>query len=173
MSASESIAKRLNSLLAVNGETPNSADAIVVLGAPCTAVNELNELCKRRVQAAAAFWQARKAPWLITTGHRGEAITMANYARNLGVERDAIVIEPHAQSTKENASKTAELMRQRGLSTAIVVSNQYHVRRGLFWFRKMGIDCVAGTPVDDPPKLEPVAREFAAWGYTLIRSISK
>ena len=172
MSLLAPLAKKLNSALTIDGRAPSSADVIIILGAPCVDVNELNKLCKRRVEAAVDFWKAGKAPWLIPTGHRGEAVTMANYARELGVPKDSILVEPHAKTTKENAERSREIMVKAGLSKAIVVSNGYHVRRGLYWFRKVGIECVAGTPADDSVPFQPVAREFAAWGYTVLRSFA-
>src|SRR5262245_23151879 len=121
------------------------ADAIVVLGAPVLPGGVLSGTVEERVRAGVALWQRGFGQWLILSGGVAlagsppEAPAMAALARHLGVPASAVWIEDRSRSTRENALFSASLMRARGLRTALVVTQPYHLRRALGFFAQQGI----------------------------------
>jgi uncharacterized SAM-binding protein YcdF (DUF218 family) len=114
------------------------ADVIVVLGGG-------EEGTTRRAQHAAALYHQGIAPVVLCVGGTtwtsglSEAAHCAAVAGQLGVPADAIIIEADSLSTEENAIRSAALMRGRGWSTAVVVSDDYHLLRARWMFARQGV----------------------------------
>ena len=109
-------------------------DAIIVLGYP--ADNDGNPTPEQlaRVSEGVREYERGVAPRLILTGgpaHNNfvEAESMARVARAQGVPQSAIVLEPQASSTIENACYSAHIMRQHGWRSAEVITSRYHLPR--------------------------------------------
>ncbi|HJZ87800.1 MAG TPA: YdcF family protein [Polyangia bacterium] len=121
------------------------ADAIVVLGAPVGPGGAIGAALEERVRAGVALWQRGLGQWLIVSGGAAlaglmpEAPAMAARARELGVPADAVWVEDQSRSTRENAERSAALLRARGLGSAIVVTQPYHLRRAIAFFTRQGI----------------------------------
>src|SRR4051812_43389138 len=83
----------------VHSDTAGSADAIVVLGAGVVGPCEPNLHAVRRAMLAVRLWQARRAPIVVFTGGAPDGLpcaiseVMANLAVELGLPRDAVVLE--------------------------------------------------------------------------------
>jgi DUF218 domain len=134
--------------------------AIVVPGH--SRLGRVSRRCLRLVHAAAALAAERDADVVVFSG-RGEAEAMRDaWPGPAGVE---LVVEPTARVTGENAARTLPLLRERGVTRAIVVCGRAHAPRVRFLFgglyRRYGVD-VEVHPV--PWTLHPaaVARELAA-----------
>ena len=54
----------------------------------------------------------------------------------LGVPDAAILVEPSSNTTQENALLVADLMKSRGLISAILVTSPYHQRRASLLFSR-------------------------------------
>src|SRR5690606_9183111 len=89
-----------------------------------------------------------------------EAEVMAARARALGVPASALVLEPLARDTRENARYAAAAMRAAGWRTALVVSSPSHLRRAAHWFRVEGVEA-AFAPAEPEGRLGAL-REGAA-----------
>lgn len=95
-----------------------------------------------RTETAVTLWQQGLAPLLLFSGasldpdsvSSGEL--MKREAVRLGVPAGAILVEPLSATTEENAKRTAEVMQQRGLHTAILVTSPYHQRRASVLFAR-------------------------------------
>ena len=95
-----------------------------------------------RTEMAVSLWQQGFAPLLLFSGasldpdsvSSGEL--MKREAVRMGVPAGAILVEPLSATTEENANRTAELMQQRGLHTAILVTSPYHQRRASLLFSR-------------------------------------
>jgi uncharacterized SAM-binding protein YcdF (DUF218 family) len=154
-------------------QPPHTVDVIVVLGAPVEADGTVGPTLKARVDTAAALFHAGYASALICTGANVqnayvEASVMAAYARDLGIPSSAIVVEPHARTTTENARYSVALMNQRTWRSAIVVTSPYHTARARYAFVKHGIDVitVASDPlsrVSWPQRLTAILYESVSW----------
>lgn len=95
-----------------------------------------------RVVAAVDLWKQGYAKVLVFSGGSldpdsapsGEL--MKRQAVRLGVPERAIVVEPEAATTQENARNVARLMHQAGLRSAILVTSPYHQRRASLHFAR-------------------------------------
>ncbi len=120
------------------------ADAIVVLGAPLRADGSLTAVVEERVRAGVELWHRGGAPVVCFTGGRNrwarhaqtEADAMAAFALELGLPRDAAIVERESRYTMENATKSATLLR--GRRSLWVVTTPFHLRRASLWFRRLG-----------------------------------
>ncbi|MFQ4137185.1 YdcF family protein [Nodosilinea sp. PGN35] len=146
------------------------AEAIVVLGGaikpqfpprPWIDVAEEGD----RVLHGARLYLEGKAPLLVLSGgritwgqgqSRSEAADMAELAEAMGVPPSAIVLEPDALNTFENAAYTQVLLANLGIERILLVTSAMHMPRSLAIFRKQGFDAipaptdfrVAGDPAD-------------------------
>lgn len=135
-------------------QSGQSVDAVVALGAPPQAPDAPGPVLERRLDHAVAVWRRRRVGYLVVTGGTvgsplAEADIMRDLARALGVADDRIVVEDRARNTFENALYTGLIMRQRGWSRAVVVTDAFHMPRALFVFRRLGL-CVEGDAVRGP-----------------------
>jgi uncharacterized SAM-binding protein YcdF (DUF218 family) len=155
-----------------------AADAIVVLGTPLGAANNLTDVAQERVRAGVVLWQRGLAPILCLSGggaHRiapdrpREADVMAEHAATLGVPPSALRIERESLSTADNARLSAALLAADGCRRVWVVTQPFHTRRSRFWFRRVGLDALAWHDDDSIEFRDPrralfwIAREYVAW----------
>lgn len=66
-----------------------------------------------------------------STSNYTEAEGMANYLEQHGVPRDKMLLENKATSTYENLKFSQDMMKERGLSSALIVTHTYHGNRAL------------------------------------------
>lgn len=131
-------------------------DAILVLGYPADSDGNPTPEQLARVTEAVHEYERGVAPRLILSGgaahnHFVEADVMARAARAQGIPDSAIVLEPEAQDTIQNACFAARIMKERGWGSAEVVSSASHLpRAGLI---------LSGLPIEwrthAAPPLEP------------------
>lgn len=104
---------------------------------------------RRRIGHAVSLYKAGAAPRLMLCGGAGEARAMHDAALAAGVPAEAILLDTVSTSTFENAREAARLMRSHGLSTALLVSDGYHLPRARLLFRLHGVAvaaCSAAPP---------------------------
>jgi len=108
------------------------ADAIVAISGDTGA----------RAESAIGLWKEGYAPLLIFSGGSSDpqsvasAELMKRAAVAAGVPADAIAVEGTSATTEENAQRVAELMKGRGLRSAILVTSPYHQRRAAILFER-------------------------------------
>jgi uncharacterized SAM-binding protein YcdF (DUF218 family) len=121
-------------------------DAVVGLGSALTADGGLTVIGDERVRATVEVWRRGGARIVCFSGGRtrggrvSEASVMGEAARALGVPGAALRLEEDAQNTEENARKTAALLRADGVRRVWVVSQPFHLRRSVLWFRRAGLE---------------------------------
>ena len=98
------------------------ADVAIVLGG-----------CSDRPQRAAMLYRAGKVQSIIVTG-RGDTDINASILEKMGVPASAIIKEPLAKNTFENASFSLKLAQSLGYNRVIVVTSWYHSRRAMMCF---------------------------------------
>ena len=114
-------------------DEPRKADAIVALSGDTSGA---------RAAKAVELYRAGHAPVIIFSGASVDpssapsAELMAREAIALGVPRDAIVVEPLARTTEDNARLVREVMVQRGYRSALLVTSGYHERRAALAFSR-------------------------------------
>jgi uncharacterized SAM-binding protein YcdF (DUF218 family) len=148
----------------------------VVLGAPVRADGSLRDVVEERVQAGVALWRRGLAPLLCMTGGRGpgivaaisEASAMARRAEELGVPARCLLLEDASRNTSTNARNINMLLRRGRAGRVIVVTQPFHSRRSVLWFRRMGLEAVAYRIEDSVQFRQPrrgfrwVLKEYAS-----------
>lgn len=159
-----------------------SADVILVLGAGLRPDGRPGPALTRRSTHAADLWREGYAPRIICSGGtpgqvtiRSEADACAEILREQGVPSEVILLEDDSRSTEENAIESRQLMASRGWSTAILVTDGFHLLRAHWIFRLYGLD-VSLSPVRDerPGALEytlQIAREIAALHWLVVKQV--
>jgi uncharacterized SAM-binding protein YcdF (DUF218 family) len=141
-------------------ESAPSAGAIVLLGGaispphPPLYWTDLNGAVDR-IFHAARLWRAGKAPIVVSSGGGGPYIggpqtpseAMADILVELGVARDAIVLEKQSRNTYENALYSKRLLDERGIRDVLVVTSASHMLRALSVFRSLGLHAIP-APTD-------------------------
>jgi uncharacterized SAM-binding protein YcdF (DUF218 family) len=104
------------------------------------------------VEHAVRLLRAGKGRRLLMTGGLGlyppaEAYLMRDLAVAEGVPDACIVVEDQATSTLQSAVRCTQILHQNGWSTALIVTDRYHLRRALMVFRSLGVSAVgSATP---------------------------
>ncbi len=128
------------------------AEAIVVLGGGVHLNGSLTAGSLERTLYGAALYRRGMAPHVIFSGGvvrdapRAEAEAMAELAGQLGVPKEAMLLERASGTTYENAVEVVRLMRKRGLRRALLVTSATHMYRSQLAFRRQGVE-VLPAPV--------------------------
>jgi uncharacterized SAM-binding protein YcdF (DUF218 family) len=133
--------------MAPGGNTDRgSFEVIVVLGQPADADGNPTPEVLSEVTEAVREYERGVAPRIIFTGGAVanrfvEAQVMARTAEAQGIPRSAVLVEPQARDTIENACYSTRLMKANSWRSAEVISNAAHLpRAGLVWSRTPGIE---------------------------------
>jgi uncharacterized SAM-binding protein YcdF (DUF218 family) len=149
-----------------------SADAIVLLGGflkqplPPRIAPDLTAAADRAVEAA-RLYRAGKAQRIVVSGGNlpwrfavaPEAELVADLLVELGVPRDALVLETASRNTRENAVNTARIFAEHGWKSGLLVTSGLHMKRALGTFRQVGLD-LTPAPADIPSRLPEVPVPF-------------
>ncbi len=119
-------------------------DAIIVLGGGLLGNCELDPTLKARMETAIQLYEQKKAAQFIVSGGANnnacvEAIAMRQFALSEEVPEAAIIVEQLAQNTYENAYYSVNLMKQKGMRSAIVVTSDFHSKRANIIFEQYPI----------------------------------
>ena len=120
-------------------------DAILVLGTPADSEGNPTPAQLSHVTEAVHEYDRGMAPRLILTGGPAhneyvEAQVMARVAEAQGIPASAIVVEPAARDTIQNACYSVRIMKARGWRSAEVVSTPSHLPRAGLIFSRMPIE---------------------------------
>lgn len=148
------------------------AQAIVVLGAAQYA-GKPSPVLRARLDHALNLWNRHLASLLILTGGTGagdttsEAAVGRNYARKHGVPDSAILVENEGRTTSESMRAVAGMLEVRGLQTALLVSDPFHMLRLRILARRFGF-----TPYTSPTQTSPISpNREARWKYIFSESL--
>lgn len=164
------------STLAVLGwgelDQSRKADAIVVLGAAQYA-GKPSPVLKARLDHALGLWGRGMATRLILTGGKGTGDTTSEaavgriYAQKHGVPDSAILLETGGRTTRESMQTVARIMESKGLRSAILVSDPFHMLRLWIIARRFGL-----TPYTSPTRTSPISpNREQRWKYVLGESV--
>lgn len=140
------------------------ADAIIILGARVRPDGQPGSDLLSRIYHALDLYQAGYAENIICTGgFAGDRLSAAavacRFATEHGVPPERVWLAAGTSSTAEDAAAAAEVMREQGWQTAILVSHPLHLYRAAWHFRRAGI-----TPYPSPTT---TAVERIAWPLRL------
>ncbi|MBI3538248.1 MAG: YdcF family protein, partial [Chloroflexi bacterium] len=151
-----------------NIDQARSVDAIIVLGSAVYPGGRPSPSLRARTLHAVELYRAGYAAHLILSGGIGanppsEARVMFQIARDADVPADALVLEEAARSTEENLSNSQRVMQARGWTTALIVSDSFHLFRAETIARDLGMQVFISPAVASPASNAPLPR---AW-YTV------
>jgi uncharacterized SAM-binding protein YcdF (DUF218 family) len=148
------------------------AQVIVVLGAAQYA-GKPSPVLRARLDHALDLWDRHLASLLILTGGTGagdttsEAAVGRNYARKHGVPDSAILVENEGRTTSESMRAVAAMLEVRGLQTALLVSDPFHMLRLRVLARRFGF-----TPYTSPTQTSPISpNREERWKYMFSESL--
>jgi uncharacterized SAM-binding protein YcdF (DUF218 family) len=132
------------------------ADAIVVLGA-AQYNGTPSPLFEARLDHAVKLYKDGIAPIFVVTGGKGrprdtttEAEAARDYAITQGVPASKILVEDQSRTTLEQIRTVGQMLRDRGLRSAVIVSDRTHMLRSLRIARDQGIEAY-GSPTTTSP----------------------
>lgn len=121
-----------------------NADAALILGAAVYGAKP-SPVFEERIRHGIALYKAKRVRALLFTGGFGEGTELAEsevartYALEAGVPAKAIAIETVSRTTKGNLVQAQKLLRYKGLSTALLVTDPLHMKRALRMSKDLGI----------------------------------
>ncbi len=148
------------------------AQAIVVLGAAQYA-GRPSPVLRARLDHAVGLWKRDLASLLILTGGTGtgdttsEAAVGRTYAKKRGVPDTLILVENEGRTTSESMQAVAGMLEVRGLHTALLVSDPFHMLRLRILARRFGF-----TPYTSPTRTSPIEpNREQRWKYIFSESV--
>ena len=148
------------------------AQAIVVLGAAQYA-GKPSPVLRARLDHALVLWNRHLAALLILTGGTGsgdttsEAAVGRTYAKKHGVPDSAIIVESEGRTTSESMRAVAGMLEVRGLQSALLVSDPFHMLRLRILARRFGF-----TPYTSPTRTSPISpNREERWKYIFSESL--
>ncbi|MDQ2965153.1 MAG: YdcF family protein [Chloroflexota bacterium] len=147
------------------------ADAIVVLGA-AQYDGVPSPVFRARLEHAVSLFHEGYAPFLFVTGGKavGDRTTEAGAAREFaiqqGVPADAILVEDGGRTTLESLRTVGRMLRERGATRVLFVSDRAHMLRVLRIARDEGIDAY-GSPTTNSPTDQTFAHRLEATTHEL------
>lgn len=160
-------------------QTPKAVDLIVILGGGmhCGA-GQLESASAARIERGLGLWRAGYAPRITLSdnsepgcpsqGLAGEKIVKALY----GNDGPEIILLPKMKTTRTEANAVAQIARERGFKSILLVTSPIHSRRASSTFRQVGLEVISVVsaeprfdsqmpkPVDRILALSPLAREI-------------
>jgi uncharacterized SAM-binding protein YcdF (DUF218 family) len=131
------------------------ADVIIVLGA-AEYSGHPSPVLEARLNHALWLYLKGMAPHVITTGGAGgdpvftEGSVGRSYLTARGVPPEAIIVEGEGESTVRSVAAVAEIMQRMNFTSAIVVSDGYHIYRVKKMLESRGVT-VYGSPRPSVP----------------------
>ena len=132
-------------------------DVLIVLGSPADADGNPTPTQLERVTEAVHEYERGVAPRMIFTGGAAhnrfvEAQVMARTAEAQGIPASAVLVEPEARNTIENACDSLRIMRSHGWQSAEVISSPSHLPRAGLILSRLPME----WRMHAAPALEPV-----------------
>ncbi len=153
------------------------SDVIIVLGAQVKEDGTPSVALERRLTAALETY--REDPqMIICCGAQGsnepaaEGDVMRAWLLARGVRDEDAIAETKSFNTRENLNYAKDIMDQRGLSHALIVTSDYHVPRALALCRQVGIPATGkGSPSKPEYFIKNHIREGLSWIKFILESM--
>lgn len=150
-----------------------TADVIIVLGGGAVGT-------ERRAVHGAVLYRQGYAPYILCSGGgsgtAAEADRCMRVAVEMGVPLRAVIRDTNSFSTEENAHEAAAIMAARGWESAVLVSDDFHLWRATWIFRRHGMTVYPSPaqqtvgPLARADKVYAVCRELLATGWQVGKS---
>jgi len=141
-----------------------TSDAIVVLGS--AQYNGVpSSIFEARLEHALQLYEDGVAPVVVTVGGKkaGDQFTEAeagrDYLANAGIPDDALLAVPEGVDTLESMQLVGDAFRERGWTSAVLVTDPWHAMRAERMAEDSGIGGES-SPTRQGPALQPRAKQF-------------
>ncbi len=148
------------------------AGSIVVLGA-AQYDGKPSPVLRARLDHGIDLWNRGMGKVLVFTGGQAygdttsEAEVGSIYAKKHGVPDTAILLEKKGRTTRESMLGVAEILATRGITSAILVSDPFHMLRLSITGRRFGL-----TTYTSPTRTSPISpNREKRWRYMLGESV--
>ena len=134
------------------------SDAIIVLGA-AQYVGHPSPVLGARLNHAEALWRAHVAHYVVLTGGVGKGDTMSEaevgrrYLIARGIPDSVILLERVGRTTGQSIRAATDILKQRGLTSAVLVSDPFHAMRLRILAFRHGLRAVTS-----PTRTSPIGR---------------
>ena len=153
------------------------SDVIIVLGAQVKEDGTPSVALERRLTAALETY--RDDPQvIICCGAQGanepaaEGDVMRAWLLERGAKEEDVIAETKSFNTRENLNYAKEIMNQRSLAHALIVTSDYHVPRALALCRQVGIPATGkGSPSKPEYFIKNHIREGLSWIKFILESM--
>lgn len=151
----------------------DDAQAVIVLGCQVRGETPSTMLARRCDAALETLGEHPNAVCVVSGGQGNgedisEAEAMRRYLKERGVPEERIVIEDKSTSTRENIRLSAELLRERGIDRAVIVTNDFHQYRADVYARRNGLN--VGHHSNRTPRLNLLNYWVREWAALLMVS---
>jgi len=155
----------------IDSEQLRRVDAIVVLGAGAFDDEIVAPDTAYRLMFGLTLLKKGFAPVMIVSGgsHRQtrkpDAVVMRNVALGLGIPPTEVILDPTPSTTRGQALSIADLARQRGLGSILLVTSPLHSYRAVRAFRRTGLEVVSApgpSSLTTAPSIILVAQDHVA-----------
>lgn len=148
------------------------AGSIVVLGA-AQYDGHPSPVLRARLDHGIDLWNRGMGKLLILTGGSGygdttsEAAVGRAYARKRGIPDSVIILEDKGRTTRESMLAVSEILANRGIKSAILVSDPFHMLRLSILAKRFGL-----TTYTSPTRTSPISpNREKRWRYMLGESV--
>jgi uncharacterized SAM-binding protein YcdF (DUF218 family) len=122
------------------------ADALIVLGYRCDD-NQIHPLLKERLDTTLKLFHTYKFRYILLSGgavksSTTEAEIMRDYLLAQGVPEDRMILESRSRNTVHNLVNCKVVMRELEMTTCVLVSNSFHIRRMNYIMKALQIPAV-------------------------------
>lgn len=150
----------------------NHSICIVIMGAAVWPGGRPSGAMQRRVEAAIRYAATLPHPCFLPTGGQGkygppEAEVMRSLLLDAGIPSTQIMVEATSHDTLSSVLACSRILKDAGISTAILCTDRYHIPRCRWLFRRMGITMRA-APIPSGIR----ATGTAKWLYYYIREFA-
>lgn len=152
------------------------AGAIVVFGA-AEYNGRPSPVYKSRLDHTFFLEEHGYAPLVITTGGRGgdphftEGGVGRDYLIQQGTAARKIVAETESETTFQTVTAVVQILKSRGMSTCVAVSDGFHLYRIKHLFASFGITAYTSPAPNSPIEAEPFARFLYSMRELLIMNL--
>ena len=146
-----------------------TADVAVVLGSKVMPDGTPSPRLKARLDRGIELYRENRARFVLVSGGTGkegfsEGRVMRDYAVAQGVPVDRVIMDEFGNTTRATAENAARMMQERGLSSAIAVSQYFHITRTRMALHAAGVARVGSghAEIYELRDLYSIAREIPA-----------
>lgn len=133
-----------------------NADTAIILGAKSYKEASFNPCLVSRVKTGETLLKKSHVKYLLMSGgtdtedQRNESETMKEIAIKDSIAESQIILENKSTSTFENIKNSKYVMEQRGLKTAILVTEPFHIARTRLIAKSLGLNATYEAAATSP-----------------------